>query len=54
MTAEPHRETVERHVPYWWFLTLAGTLCGIEMGLSLAGVPSSRGGVAAALDYLSA
>ena len=35
-------------------LTLAGTLCGIEMGLSLAGVPSSRGGVAAALDYLSA
>jgi len=35
-------------------LMLAGTLCGIEMGLSLAGVPSSRGGVAAALDWLSA
>jgi alanine-glyoxylate transaminase/serine-glyoxylate transaminase/serine-pyruvate transaminase len=34
-------------------LMLAGTLCGVEMGLGLAGVPFSRGGVAAALDYLS-
>jgi alanine-glyoxylate transaminase/serine-glyoxylate transaminase/serine-pyruvate transaminase len=34
-------------------LMLAGTLCGVEMGLSLAGVPFSRGGVAAALDFLS-
>ena len=33
-------------------LMLAGTLCGIEMGLALAGVPFSKGGVAAALDYL--
>jgi len=33
-------------------LMLAGTLCGVEMGLSLCGVPFSRGGVAAALDYL--
>ena len=33
-------------------LMLAGTLCGIEMGLSLFGVPISKGGVAAALDYL--
>jgi alanine-glyoxylate transaminase/serine-glyoxylate transaminase/serine-pyruvate transaminase len=33
-------------------LMLAGTLSGVEMGLSLAGVPYSRGGVAEALDYL--
>jgi alanine-glyoxylate transaminase/serine-glyoxylate transaminase/serine-pyruvate transaminase len=35
-------------------LMLAGTLCGVEMGLSLAGVPHTNGGVAAALGYLSA
>jgi alanine-glyoxylate transaminase/serine-glyoxylate transaminase/serine-pyruvate transaminase len=34
-------------------LMLAGTLSGVEMGLALAGVPFSRGGVAAALQYLS-
>ncbi len=34
-------------------LMLAGTLCGVEMGLSLAGIPFSKGGVAAALDFLS-
>ncbi len=34
-------------------LMLAGTLSGVEMGLACAGVPSSRGGVAAALDFLS-
>ncbi len=33
-------------------LTLAGTLAGVEMGLSLAGVPHRAGGVQAALDYL--
>ncbi len=33
-------------------LMLAGALCGIEMGLSLAGVPFTRGGVAAAMAYL--
>ena len=33
-------------------LMLAGTLCGVEMGLSLAGIPS-KGGVTAALDFLS-
>jgi alanine-glyoxylate transaminase/serine-glyoxylate transaminase/serine-pyruvate transaminase len=33
-------------------LMLAGTLCGIEMGLRLAGVPSNPGGVMAALDSL--
>ncbi len=35
-------------------LMLAGTLSGVEMGLALAGVPFKKGGVAAALDYLSA
>jgi alanine-glyoxylate transaminase/serine-glyoxylate transaminase/serine-pyruvate transaminase len=34
-------------------LMLAGTLSGVEMGLGLAGVPHSRGGVAAALEYLT-
>lgn len=34
-------------------LMLAGTLSGVEMGLSLAGVPHKRGGVAAALEYLT-
>src|SRR5215470_11202783 len=33
-------------------LMLAGTLCGVEMGLALAGVPIERAGVRAALDYL--
>jgi alanine-glyoxylate transaminase/serine-glyoxylate transaminase/serine-pyruvate transaminase len=33
-------------------LMLAGTLCGVEMGLGIAGVPHKRGGVDAALDYL--
>jgi alanine-glyoxylate transaminase/serine-glyoxylate transaminase/serine-pyruvate transaminase len=35
-------------------LTLLGTLCGVEMGLNLAGVPHRKGGVAAAMDYLGA
>jgi alanine-glyoxylate transaminase/serine-glyoxylate transaminase/serine-pyruvate transaminase len=33
-------------------LMLAGTLSGVEMGLALAGIPCSKGGVAEALDYL--
>jgi alanine-glyoxylate transaminase/serine-glyoxylate transaminase/serine-pyruvate transaminase len=33
-------------------LMLAGTLCGVEMGLGIAGVPHKRGGVDAALEYL--
>ena len=33
-------------------LMLAGTLSGLEMGLSLAGIPFSKGGVSTALDYL--
>lgn len=34
-------------------LTLMGTLAGVEMGLAIAGVPHKRGGVQAAMDYLS-
>ncbi len=34
-------------------LMLAGTLSGVELGLKLAGIPHQRGGVQAALDYLS-
>jgi len=34
-------------------LMLAGTLCGVEMGLGLAGVPHKKNGIAAALDYLA-
>jgi alanine-glyoxylate transaminase/serine-glyoxylate transaminase/serine-pyruvate transaminase len=33
---------------------LAGTLCGIELGLRLAGVPHKDGGIMAALECLSA
>ncbi len=35
-------------------LMLAGTLAGVEMGLAVAGVPSSKGGISAALEYLAA
>ena len=35
-------------------LMLMGTLCGVEMGLSLAGVPHRKGGAQAAMDYLAA
>jgi alanine-glyoxylate transaminase/serine-glyoxylate transaminase/serine-pyruvate transaminase len=35
-------------------LMLMGTLAGIEMGLSLAGVPHKKGGVDAAMEYLTA
>jgi len=34
-------------------LMLAGTLCGVEMGLRLAGVPHKEGGVLAALNSLA-
>jgi len=34
-------------------LMLAGTLSGIEMGLALAKIPFSKGGITEALDYLS-
>nr|MBC8157894.1 aminotransferase class V-fold PLP-dependent enzyme [Alphaproteobacteria bacterium] len=31
---------------------LCGTLAGVEMGLGLAGIPHTKGGVQAAMDYL--
>jgi alanine-glyoxylate transaminase/serine-glyoxylate transaminase/serine-pyruvate transaminase len=41
------------HLGYFNDLMLAGTLCGVEMGLLLAGVPVLKGGVQAALEYLA-
>ncbi len=35
-------------------LMLAGALSGVEMGLAAAGVPHTKGGITAALDYLAA
>ena len=40
------------HLGYFNDLMLCGTLAGVEMGLSLAGVPHRRGGTQAAFDYL--
>src|SRR6478752_4450542 len=41
------------HLGHFNDLTLAGTLAGVEMGLTLAKVPHKHGGVQAALDYLA-
>jgi alanine-glyoxylate transaminase / serine-glyoxylate transaminase / serine-pyruvate transaminase len=41
------------HLGHFNDLMLAGTLCGVEMGLQLSGVPARKGGVDAALDYLA-
>ncbi len=41
------------HLGHFNDLTLAGTLSGVRMGLELAGVPTRRAGVEAALDVLS-
>lgn len=41
------------HLGYFNDLMLAGTLCGVEMGLQLSGLPASKGGVDAALEYLA-
>jgi alanine-glyoxylate transaminase/serine-glyoxylate transaminase/serine-pyruvate transaminase len=41
------------HLGHFNDLMLCGTLAGVEMGLSLAGVPHRKGGVQAALDYLA-
>lgn len=41
------------HLGYFNDLALCATLCGVEMGLASAGVPHQRGGVDAALAYLS-
>jgi alanine-glyoxylate transaminase/serine-glyoxylate transaminase/serine-pyruvate transaminase len=40
------------HLGYFNDLMLAGTLSGLEMGLSIAGIPFSKGGADAALEYL--
>ena len=34
-------------------LMLAGTLAGVEMGLGLSGIPYTKGGINAALDFLA-
>lgn len=41
------------HLGHFNDLMLAGTLCGIEMGLRLAGIPHRDAGVEAALAYLA-
>jgi alanine-glyoxylate transaminase/serine-glyoxylate transaminase/serine-pyruvate transaminase len=41
------------HLGHFNDLMLAGTLCGVEMGLKLAGVPVASGGVQAALELLA-
>ncbi|GAA2449619.1 aminotransferase class V-fold PLP-dependent enzyme [Actinomadura vinacea] len=42
------------HLGHFDDISLAGTLCGVEMGLAAAGVPIERGGVQAALASLEA
>jgi alanine-glyoxylate transaminase / serine-glyoxylate transaminase / serine-pyruvate transaminase len=42
------------HLGHFNDLMLSGTLCGVEMGLHRAGIPHRAGGVAAALEFLSA
>jgi alanine-glyoxylate transaminase/serine-glyoxylate transaminase/serine-pyruvate transaminase len=42
------------HLGHFNDLMLAGTLCGVEMGLELAGVPHRTGGVSEALAFLTA
>jgi alanine-glyoxylate transaminase/serine-glyoxylate transaminase/serine-pyruvate transaminase len=41
------------HLGHFNDLMLMGTLCGVEMGLELAGVPHQKGGVAAAMAALT-
>jgi alanine-glyoxylate transaminase/serine-glyoxylate transaminase/serine-pyruvate transaminase len=41
------------HLGYFNDLMLAGTLAGVEMGLQVAGVPHRKGGVQAAMEYLT-
>ena len=41
------------HLGFFNDLTLCGALCGVEMGLAVARVPHRRGGVDAALGYLT-
>ncbi len=42
------------HLGHFNELMLAGTLCGVEMGLTLTGVPIRKSGVVAALEHLAA
>jgi alanine-glyoxylate transaminase/serine-glyoxylate transaminase/serine-pyruvate transaminase len=42
------------HLGFFNDLTLCGTLAGVEMGLSLAGVPHRAGGLQTAIGYLAA
>jgi alanine-glyoxylate transaminase/serine-glyoxylate transaminase/serine-pyruvate transaminase len=42
------------HLGHFNELMLCGTLAGVEMGLAAAGVPHRKGGVQAAMHYLSA
>jgi alanine-glyoxylate transaminase/serine-glyoxylate transaminase/serine-pyruvate transaminase len=41
------------HLGHFNDLMLAGTLCGVEMGLQLASIPIKQGGVQAALESLA-
>ncbi|WP_420403772.1 pyridoxal-phosphate-dependent aminotransferase family protein [Nisaea sp.] len=41
------------HLGYFNDLMLMGTLSGVEMGLAVAGVPHTKGGAQAAMDYLT-
>jgi alanine-glyoxylate transaminase/serine-glyoxylate transaminase/serine-pyruvate transaminase len=41
------------HLGHFNDLMLMGTLSGIEMGLRLAGVPHTRGGIMAAVEHLA-
>lgn len=45
--------TIDHRGPQFSDLTLAGTLAGVQMGLTLAGVPVDPRGMEAALDRLS-
>ncbi len=40
------------HLGFFNDLMLCGTLCGVEMGMALAGVPHRKNGVGEALDWL--
>ncbi len=40
------------HLGYFNDLMLCGTLCGVQMGLELSGMPHRGAGIQAALDYL--
>ncbi len=41
------------HLGHFNDLTLMGTLCGVEMGLKLAGIPHNEGGASAAMRSLA-